>query len=243
MKDIEIEGKTFVLSDLHLKKGDPRKKLFIEFIKEHTKKGNIILVGDIFDIWIGRNKEMQGEFKEFISSIEKSNNQVIYVEGNHDFHLTYLDEIGIPRMVEGQITINGKKFFVSHGDMYSLEITHRAYRKVILKSEKIFKILANGYFDSSINKIGELFTLLSRTRYKNPQISGKRKRIFSSMLSNAFKIAKGKNFDGVIFGHCHIPYLVELEGKKYINPGFWGKDEGTYIEIDEDDIRIKTIRY
>ncbi|GEM_PF-892755 len=237
---IEIEGKAFVVSDIHLKINDERKRLFIDFIEEFRKKGNIILLGDIFDLWIGENKNLQKDFHEFIKVVEKKGNQIIYVEGNHDFHLRWLDEIGVPRITEAEIQINGKRFLISHGDIYSGEISHRIYRKILIRSENLLKFLANGYFDSAINKIGQVIVDISRRRYINPKVSKKRKRIFSSMLSNAIKIAKHRSLDGVIFGHCHIPSLIRLENKIYINSGFWSERYGTYIEIqDKDSIVIR----
>lgn len=240
IQKIEIEGKVFVVSDIHLRENDKRKDLFIDFIEEFKKKGNIILLGDIFDIWIGENKNLQKDFHKFIKAIEKSKNQIIYVEGNHDFHLRWLDEIGIPRITEEEVKINSKRFLLSHGDIYSGELSHKIYRKTLIKSENILKFLINGYFDSAINKVGQIIANLSRKRYINPKASRKRRKIFSSMLSNAIKIAKQKNLDGVIFGHCHIPSLIRLEDKIYINSGFWSENYGTYIEIqDKDDIVIR----
>lgn len=238
---IEIEGKTFVVSDIHLRKNDERKRIFIDFIEEFGRKGNIILLGDIFDLWIGENKNLQKDFHELIKSIEKKKeNQIIYVEGNHDFHLRWLDEIGVPRITEAEVKINGKRFLLSHGDMYSGEISHRIYRKTLIRSENLLKLLVNGYFDSAINKVGQVIVNISRKRYTNPKASRKRKKIFSSMLSNAIKIAKMNDLDGVIFGHCHIPSLIRLENKIYINSGFWSERYGTYIEIqDKENIAIR----
>ncbi|MCS7213871.1 MAG: UDP-2,3-diacylglucosamine diphosphatase [Candidatus Calescibacterium sp.] len=238
---IELEGKTFVVSDIHLRRNDSRKKIFIDFMEEYKRKGNIILLGDIFDLWIGVNLDMQSNFQEFIKVIEKGKNQIIYVEGNHDFHLTWLDELGVVRTTEKEILLNGKKFLISHGDIYSGELSHRIYRKALIKTEKIFKIMVNGYFDRSINRIGEVFVSISRRKYMHPVASKKRNKIFSSMLSNAIQIAKEKKLDGVIFGHCHIPSFIKVEGKIYLNSGFWSENYGTYIEIqDSQNITIKT---
>lgn len=233
-KDVELTGTTFILSDVHLRRGDERKTLLLEFIEEKGRKGNIILVGDIFDVWIGANADMQREFSDIVSSLERMRNRVIYVEGNHDFHLTWLDEIGVRRFTEAEITINGLRFFVSHGDLYSGEISHRIYRKMLLKTEKMFRLIANGHFERSINRIGQIISAISHRRYMNPKASRARNRIFSSMLANAMKIATLKDLNGTIFGHCHIPTIMKAKvGRKlYLNAGFWSTNEGTYIEID-----------
>lgn len=234
--EIYLEGTTFVLSDVHLRKGDRRKKIFLEFIEEHRRKGNIIFLGDIFDVWIGFNQEMQKNFMDFIRLIERSRNKIIYVEGNHDFHLTWLDELGVKRMTEGEVNINGKRFLLSHGDIYSGELSHKIYRISLLKTERIFKMIADGYFEKSINRIGQIIASISRRKYMNPKNSGMRSKIFLSMLSNAIQIAASKNLDGIIFGHCHIPTLMRKENIIYINSGFWSENHGTYVEIKDGDV-------
>ncbi len=230
--------KIYIISDIHLKKQDKREKKLIEFIE--SKKGKIIFLGDIFDIWIGKNKYHQKIFQKLIDVLSKNKDRILYVEGNHDFNLVWLDEIGIPRGTEFHFKINGKKFFLSHGDMFSGEISHYIYRKIVLKSEPIFHKITNSYFDKAVNKIGEVLANLSHQKNMIPKVEGKRVRIFKNMIKNAEQIAIDKFIDFVILGHCHIPSIIRTKhGKIIANSGFWGNSYGTYIKIEDGEIQLK----
>jgi UDP-2,3-diacylglucosamine pyrophosphatase LpxH len=233
--------KIYVVSDIHLKPQDQREKKLIEFIQ--AKKGKIILLGDIFDIWIGQNKFYQKIFRELIDTLSKNKERIFYIEGNHDFNLVWLDEIGISRGIELQVKINGKTFLFSHGDMLSGELFHNIYRKIVLKTEPVFQKITNSYFDKAVNKIGEVLANLSHQKNMSPKVKGKRTKIFKNMIKNAEEIAKERSIDFVILGHCHIPSIVKTkDGKIIANSGFWGKDVGTYIKIEDGEIKLRSFK-
>jgi UDP-2,3-diacylglucosamine pyrophosphatase LpxH len=239
-----MEWKIYILSDIHLKPKDTRKKVLADFLKK--AEGKIILLGDIFDIWIGRNEEYTTEFSEIVNIIERKKDSIIYVEGNHDFNLVWLDDMGVRRARETEIILpNRKKIFLAHGDMYSGELMHRIYRKTVLSTEKLFKFITNGYFTKSVNKIGEILSNLSYRKNISPSTRGKRKEIFANMIKNAIDIAEKNQYDYVIFGHCHIPSLMKVGNKIIANSGYWGKKEGTFLIItasqNEDEIKLEKI--
>lgn len=240
----DFQGKTYIISDVHLKREDRRKFILSEFIE--SLDGNLILLGDIFDIWIGRNKDNEKSFSCIIEAIQKvilKGKKVFYVEGNHDFHLVWLDDMGIGRAHELILKSGNKLFFLSHGDMYSGEITHLTYRRFILKTEGIFKIISNGYFERTINSIGEVLSSLSHRKNLLPRARGKRMKLFLDMLRNGVEISQRLGVHGVIFGHCHIPVVLNMDDKIYANSGFWGHKYGTYIEIDEGELKVKKIDF
>jgi UDP-2,3-diacylglucosamine pyrophosphatase LpxH len=230
--------KIYIISDIHLKKQDKREKKLIEFIE--SKKGKIILLGDIFDIWIGKNEYYQQIFQRLIDILSKNNHRIFYIEGNHDFNLVWLNDIGISRGTELHFKMNGKTFFLSHGDMLSGEISHYIYRKIVLKSEPIFHRITNSYFDKAVNKIGEILANLSHQKNTIPKAEGKRAKIFKNMINNAEQITRDKFIDFVILGHCHIPSIIKTKNGKIIaNSGFWGNSYGTYIKIEDGEIQLK----
>ncbi len=243
---MEINGKIFIISDIHLKRKDPRAKALADFI--NSADAHVVLLGDIFDIWIGRNKEFEDDFSEIISVFEsqakKNERKIIYIEGNHDFHLVWLEDLGIGRFTEAYITINKQKFFFSHGDLYSGELSHMVYRRAVLRTEKLFRAVANGYLEKAINRVGEFLSYISYKRNSHPALKGKRMKIAINMLEKAFAIAEEKKAEVVIFGHCHIPMVIKSQGKTYANSGFWGHNRGTFLEISEDNnIFIRTVDF
>ncbi len=243
-KTIELDGKIYIISDVHLEKDDVRKNILSQFIS--SLDGNLIFLGDIFDIWIGRSEENKQIFSSILEAIEellRRGMNIFYIEGNHDFHLIWLDDMGIERAREMIIKTGKKEFFLSHGDMYSGEITHTLYRKFILKTEGIFRFASNGYFEKTVNTIGELFSSLSHKKNLLPHFKGKREKLFYNMLKNGVEISRKLGVDGVIFGHCHIPVVLNIDEKIYANTGFWGYKYGTYIELINGDVKIKRIDF
>lgn len=243
---MEISGRICVVSDTHLRRRDPRTKIFADFL--NSVDAHLILLGDIFDIWIGRNREFEDDFSEIILALEKKekkkNREIIYIEGNHDFHLIWLEDLGIKRFREAEITVNNLKFFFSHGDLYSGEISHMIYRKSILRAEKLFRVITNGHLEKMINRIGGLFSYVSRKKNLHPVLKGKRMKIAINMMKNAFSIAEEKKVDVVVFGHCHIPAVIKSLGRTYANCGFWGQSYGTFLEISKsNDISIRTSEF
>ena len=244
---LELCGKTWVVSDIHLRRDDPRAEIFAKFIKDSTAD-NIVLLGDIFDIWIGKSEELERIHFPVVHALvtESKKRRIIYVEGNHDFHLVWLDEkTDVIRATEIEVKINGDIFFLSHGDIFSGELSHRIYRRVILKTEKIFKYITNGYFEKVVNSGGEILAGLSHKRNMLPNLRGKRSSIFSNMVKYAIRLSEKRGYRCVVFGHCHIPAVLNMNGFIFANSGFWGSKKGTYLEISDKgkSVELKEIRF
>ena len=244
---LELYGKTWVVSDVHLRKKDPRGEILANFIRNSTAD-NIVLLGDIFDIWIGKSEELERIHSMVVHALitESGRRRIIYVEGNHDFHLVWLDEkTNVIRATEIEVKINGDIFFFSHGDIFSGELSHRIYRRVILKTEKIFKHITNGYFEKVVNSGGEILAGLSHKKNMLPSLRGKRSSIFSNMVKYAMRLSERRGYRCVVFGHCHIPAVLNMNRFTFANSGFWGSKKGTYLEISSKgkSVEVKEIHF
>ncbi|NTV84645.1 MAG: UDP-2,3-diacylglucosamine diphosphatase, partial [Bacteroidales bacterium] len=122
------KGKIYFISDVHLGLYPPEKSLirehllvnWLEGIKEDAAE--LYLLGDIFDFWHEYKYVAPRGFTRFLGKVAELADrgvQLHYFKGNHDIWIyDYLpDEIGLT-LYRQHITrhINGKKFFIGHGD-------------------------------------------------------------------------------------------------------------------------------
>ena len=90
----KINVKAVFVSDVHLGSlSEPRSILFLNFLKDLKKDSeltHLFLVGDIFDLWIGRHSYFRKKYRDVIDAIIALKNQGVeihYFEGNHDLYL------------------------------------------------------------------------------------------------------------------------------------------------------------
>ena len=137
----------YFISDVHLNlKGFEAEKIqeqilidFFDYIKNDAAE--IFIVGDLFDFWIEYKYVVpKGYYRLFskIYEVVNKNVKITYLAGNHDFWRGryFSDEFGITiidRNLEKQI--NGKKFFISHGDGLAYKDTGYRILKKILRNK------------------------------------------------------------------------------------------------------------
>ena len=121
-------SKIYFASDLHLgvpnrEKSLVREKLFVQWLDEIKNDAEAIyLVGDIFDFWFEYKKAVPKGYVRLLGKLAEISDSGIPIHiftGNHDMWLfDYLeDEINAHIYREPiEISMKGKRFFISHGD-------------------------------------------------------------------------------------------------------------------------------
>src|SRR3989338_11172254 len=84
--------KALFLSDVHYKGlDDPNTPLLLSFLENELHRGDaLVVVGDLFDLWIGYDHVVYAEYVPVLAKFYELKNKgvrVIYVEGNHDLFL------------------------------------------------------------------------------------------------------------------------------------------------------------
>lgn len=216
----------FFISDIHLglqKKNieEQKERLLVKFLyfaKENCNE--LFIVGDLFDYWFEYKRVYQkGFFRTFTALQDLTENgiKVHYFIGNHDFmHSTFFkDEIGVI-LYEDALTasLNGKKFFIAHGD----GLVKNDYGYLILKKILRNKILQKFY--SWIHPdIG--VSLASRTSKSSREYTGKKDYGEDDGLFDAAKSKIDQGYDYVLFGHLHQRMFKEYKQGYYANLGSW----------------------
>jgi len=227
-----------IISDVHIKKpGDISSKLMINFLraKETLSSDKIILLGDIFDLMIGNHEEYLDEYHEIFGEMAKrvkEGKEIIYFEGNHDFHISnLLKTFCYKNRIESNfkfiktaysLDLNGKNFIFCHGD--DIEIGNYSYKlyKAFINN-RFMSFIADEIFPYSLIKfIGDRASKASRerniNRYSHEEVSEDLKLNFRRASE---KLKTKKNFDYLICGHSHIKDDYNSNnGFRYLNNGY-----------------------
>mgnify|MGYP003599734968 CR=1 FL=1 len=251
--ELQADKKIYFASDQHLGLPDyapsrKREKLFIQWLDTIKADAQVIfLLGDLFDFWFEYEKVVPKYFVRTLGKLAEladSGIRIVFFTGNHDMWMgNYLEEeIGMEVYFERQeFMINDKLFFIAHGD--GLGPDDHNYKRL----KRVFK---NPFFNFCYRwlhpdigvRIGEY---LSR---KNKMISGDEDVKFEGedkewLILYAKRKLQEKHYDYFIFGHRHLPLIIDLgNSSKYYNTGDW-IDYYSYLEMGVDYIDLKYFKH
>lgn len=243
-----------IISDIHLGSADSHPKKVLSFLKS-IDFDTLILNGDIIDGWKlkrGRNlRKGEVELLKYFLKISKKKN-VIYLRGNHDDFLDHMipirfGDILIDDHFELQIskTNNIEKYLVIHGDVYDKVIENMKWLAYVGDVGYTFLIKINTYYNHIRLLFGKPYYSLSK------KIKNKVKQavnFISDFEITLTKIAKEKNYHGVICGHIHHPEIKTIndddDGTKtiYLNSGDWVESLSALV-YDDKQQKFKIIYY
>ncbi len=225
-----MRTKNYFISDVHLglksheeeKQKEKRLVSFLDSVKDETAK--LFIVGDLFDCWIEYRKVVPKGYYRTLAKLNEfveAGVEVVFFSGNHDFWLnTYLkDDVGLKLVTEGlELEINGKRFYLIHGDGLSKGDTGYKIVKKILRSR------VNQFLYSLIHPDIGIKIAQSSSKKSRHQTNEKSRGAVGMFEFAEKKINEG--FDYVIMGHFHKPQMIELKKQNgdagfYITLGDW----------------------
>ncbi|OUR93022.1 hypothetical protein A9Q84_21195 [Halobacteriovorax marinus] len=245
--------KISTISDVHVKLViDDNFQLLEKFFNNDLVKKSdyVIFNGDIFDIMIGGKKQYLEKYQSFFEHIQKLTKtgvKVVYLEGNHDFHIENLmksfskkynisENLFVHKKTTYEVdSVNGKYVF-THGD--DVEIENESYKSYKRKINNPYVKFLGDYIVpySFIEWIGHRSSSESRkenvARYEQSeegQLFIKEK--FRKSAEVYFK--SHPDVQALICGHSHCKDLYNISDKQYyINNGYAPKTQ-TFIYIDD----------
>lgn len=191
---------------------------FLEFAKDNCTE--LFIVGDLFDYWFEYKRVYQKGFFRTLTALQdltESGIKVHYFIGNHDFmHRNFFkDEIGAVMHEDAiDVRLNGKRFFIGHGDgMVKNDLGYNILKK-ILRNKFLQWVYSWLHPDIGV-KIASKSSKTSRD-YTTKKDYGEEDGLFDAAKT---KIDEG--FDYVLFGHLHKRQFLKYKNGTYVNLGSW----------------------
>jgi UDP-2,3-diacylglucosamine hydrolase len=248
--------KIFFLSDFHLGAPDHasslvREKRIVKFLDEIKDEATqIFILGDLFDFWYEYKSVVPKGYVRILGKLAEltdSGIEIHFFVGNHDMWMKGYFEMELNIKVYHQpeeFDINGKKFFIGHGDGLGPQDHRYKFIKKVFRnkfSQWLFGIFHPGFGISLANYFSNRSR--GRTAETDEKFLGADKEwliVFSR------EMLKTKHFDYFIFGHRHLPIDFKLshmpgenEGEShYINLGDWIK-YNSYAVFDGENVELK----
>lgn len=242
--------KVYFASDVHLglfpvEKSANREKYFVQWLTDIKNDAAVIfLVGDIFDFWYEYRKVVPRGFVRFLgklAEITDSGIPVHFFAGNHDIWINdYLSkETGVILHMDPYLTqINGKNFYIAHGDgLGPGDYSYKILRKIF--TSPWMQFLFSRIHPNLAFEFGHWWS--KQSRYS--------KGLFEEFLGTdkeylvlyAQEILRKQEFDFFIFGHRHIPMEITMENSKLVNLGEW-ISACTYASFDGNTLELTSYR-
>ncbi len=251
MQSLQIpeNKKIYFLSDAHLglppvEKSLEREKLLVKWLDEIRKDAHsIYLLGDIFDYWFEYREVVPRGFTRFlgkIAEITDSGIPVYYFTGNHDVWVfDYLpNEVGVEVFRKPlNIEINGKKFFIAHGDgLGSYEKMYNIIKAIF--TSKVLQWMFARIHPNASSAFAHRWSRHSRlSKDAFLPFMGEDKE-FQIMFSK--DVLKEEHFDFFVYGHRHLPIDLKIsDNSRYVCLGDWFHNF-TYAVFDGKNMSLKS---
>ena len=228
----------YFISDVHLRltlnndEKQRRKKFYKVLDKICKTGGTCFFVGDLFDFYFEYTDLIPKAFSDFYEKavdMKKNNVKLYFLTGNHDYwYQDFLEKNIMDKIYTEDVilNINGKKFFVTHGDgILSWDHGYRILKKII--RSKIFIQLFSLIHPTISYKIARF---ISRSGYNDHHTKDFNKNVRTELKDFAKK-KFDKDFDYMISGHYHLGEIFNINEGKLAVLGDWF-NKPTYAMFD-----------
>ncbi len=211
------------LADAHLSKpADPNYRSLLAFLeKQRGKTDLLVLLGDIFEFWIGK-ATVVADYVPLIDCLERLHRQgtrLVYVEGNHDFHLgpVFTRRLNCQVLPDGGgIELDGKKIYLAHGDLANPDdVGYRRLRKLLRSRllQSLIRFAPNGL----------TMAIANRGSFESRKSSADRHRRWPArkILQPYVQAILAEGYQAVVTGHYHQPYHEKMDDGEHIALGDW----------------------
>ena len=219
-------SKSYFFSDAHLglnhlQSEKSKIEKILSFFKHVGETGDrLFIVGDLFDFWFEYRTVIPRGQTKIISSLiqlKELGKEIHYIAGNHDFWMKdfFSKELDIPVHFNSlEYKMNGKQFFIQHGDGISQKDV--GYRII----KRIFRNRFNIFLYSLLHPdLGIPLAQWISTRSRKH--TGEKGPPDDSDYQQLATVKFNEGFDYVMFAHLHFPIFKEIDEKVYINLGDW----------------------
>ncbi|WP_417760359.1 UDP-2,3-diacylglucosamine diphosphatase [Shewanella sp.] len=222
------------LSDLHLGEPHCRAEYLLAFLEKHQAE-HLFLVGDVVDMQALTRRQYWPESHQKVLALlcqrARSGCHVVYIPGNHDMPMRQyagglFDCIEIHQQYLYHSPYHGRLLLL-HGDEFDRQLC----------SSKLENWFGDKAYDLVLwlNQLWNLGRRLLGLPYQSvarmlKRCSSKAERAMGRFRQAALARVLAEQVDGIVCGHIHLPELLNLQGKLYINTGDWVENCTAVIE-------------
>lgn len=235
------------IADAHLKNPeDENYRILLDFLA--GLEGNtdtLFILGDLFEFWIGyRSVPFPHYFPvmDKLRHLKEHGTDIVYFEGNHDFHMgPFFEETLQAQVFKGPaiLDIYGKRVYLCHGDQVnSRDHTYRLLRFML--HSPLTKALTHIVPPAVALYIADWMGNKSRMSHKERRVKWDYAKILKDFAAARF----AAGCDVVVTGHFHAPFQERsTEGSERIllSLGDW-ITQFSYGEWGDGGISLKTYR-
>jgi UDP-2,3-diacylglucosamine hydrolase len=213
------------IADAHLlNPQDANYRHLLDFLRSQRGEiGTLFLLGDIFEFWIGYRHCVFSPYVpllETLRQLHEQGTQIVYAEGNHDFHLgPYFEKTLSCRILPdgGVVELGGERIYLEHGDLVNPKDTGYLLLRRVLRSRPLLW-LAHLLPPDWAWVIARGASRVSQRKHHK-----KRSRLrLEELLKNHAQGHFQAGCRAVITGHFHSPlYRATPDGKVLIALGDW----------------------
>ncbi len=223
--------KTFFASDFHLGIDDTltsleREQLIVQWLDAAAPEmETLYLVGDVWDYWFEYGQVIPKGYSHLFGCLRRLRDagiKIYFFTGNHDMWMfRYLtDEFGIPILRKEVVhEIDGKKFYIAHGDgLGPGDLGYKMIKKIFASS--VCQWLFARIHPNTGMRLMKYFSGTSRKHTEVEKFLGPENEW---LIQHAQEVLTKEKIDYFVFGHRHLPIDFDLgtNGAKYVNLGDW----------------------
>lgn len=216
--------RTVFLADAHLQHPeDANYRQLLGFLAQ--LQGNtttLCILGDLFDFRIGLPNLTFPEQEPAIEALRRlsaSGTRLIYLEGNHDFHLGagFARRIGA-ELYRGPVglELDGRRVYLCHGDL--VNPADWRYRLLHLVLRNRLTARAGQLLPPAVVAgIRRRLQRTSRGRYRSDRLRWD----YGAIIRRYADGIRSKGYDALVLGHFHLPFIENATDFTLLSLGDW----------------------
>jgi len=232
------------IADAHLRKPeDNNYRTMLRFLEGLPGKTDLLVIaGDFFEFWLGSSASPFPHYRKVLDTLEtvtRSGIKLIFIEGNHDFHLKGYFQKAFDADVFPEstaLTLDGKRIFICHGD--SINQADFGYRALRFLFRNPFTQLLTRLIPSSVPAlIAEKLGDHSKGKHETVAAKWDGKQLARVFAASRFS----DGYDVVVTAHYHDPFLEQRGEKTLLALGDW-ITQFSYGEWIDGELTLKTFQ-
>lgn len=238
------------ISDVHIKTDNDLSAIGFRKFLSHEKTNEadfVVLLGDIFDFLVGGHYQYIDKFNDTIMAIIELSKikKIIYIEGNHDFHLRNLICEMTKRGLNSRnfelhrsytVISDGFEIYLGHGDELETDnYGHRIFKAIV--GNRFMAMIAKYIPYKLLSITGENASGASRRLNDYSYTETEATRIKNKYHEYVLGICTKLQIKKIVCGHSHVKDHYKTDKVNYINNGYFPKSK-SFVSFEKGDFKF-----